>query len=115
MRKATFIAIVLLASCSSDPDFDSNATANANINFKVWGNCDMCKETIENSLKVDGVTSANWSTETKMMEVNFESTKITFDQVQQNISRAGYDTEKFKGDDKAYDGLHKCCKYKRKE
>jgi len=83
--------------------------------FKVWGNCDMCKETIETSLKVDGISSADWNTETKMMEVSFDSTKISLDQIQQKIAAVGYDTEKYKGDDKAYDGLHKCCKYERKK
>ncbi len=82
--------------------------------FKVWGNCEMCKETIENSLKVKGVKKADWNTESKMISVSYDATKITLDQIQKHIASVGYDTEKIKGDDKAYDGLHGCCQYDRK-
>lgn len=82
--------------------------------FKVWGNCEMCKETIEGSLKVDGISKADWSTETKMLNVSYDTTKISLDQIQKNIASVGYDNEKFKGDDKAYSGLPECCQYERK-
>ncbi|HLP12359.1 MAG TPA: heavy-metal-associated domain-containing protein [Flavobacteriales bacterium] len=93
----------------------ADSKGNTTKTFKVWGNCDMCKETIEGSLKVDGISSADWDTETKEMEVSYDSTKINFDEIQQKIAAVGYDTEKYKGDDKAYDDLHKCCKYERKK
>ena len=82
--------------------------------FKVWGNCDMCKETIEGSLKVDGVSKAEWNTETKMIAVSYDTTKISLDQIQKNIASVGYDNEKYKGDDKAYNELAGCCQYDRK-
>ncbi|HEX8515612.1 MAG TPA: heavy-metal-associated domain-containing protein [Bacteroidia bacterium] len=82
--------------------------------FKVWGNCDMCKETIEGSLKADGITKADWNTETDMITVSYDASKISLDQIHKNISSVGYDTEKYKGDDKAYADLPECCQYERK-
>ena len=37
--------------------------------FKVWGNCGMCKKTIEKSLKVKGISSAEWNKDTKMIMI----------------------------------------------
>ncbi|MES2132795.1 MAG: heavy-metal-associated domain-containing protein [Bacteroidota bacterium] len=82
--------------------------------FKVWGNCDMCKETIEGTLKVDGISTSDWSPETKIMKVSFDTTKISLNQIQKNIASAGYDNEKYNGDDKAYSELPECCQYERK-
>ena len=83
--------------------------------FKVWGNCEMCKETIEGSLKDDGVTKADWDKDTKAMTVSYDDKKITLEQIQKNIASVGYDNERFKGDDKAYSGLPECCQYERKK
>ena len=82
--------------------------------FKVWGNCDMCKETIEGSLKVDGVVSADWNTDSKMITVSFDSTKISLDQIQKHIASVGYDNVKYTAEDKVYNELHDCCQYDRK-
>ncbi len=79
--------------------------------FKVWGNCGMCKKTIEKSLDVDGVSMADWSTETNMIIVSYDINKISLDQIQKNIAAAGYDNEKYKGDSGAYNNLPECCQY----
>jgi len=81
--------------------------------IKVWGNCGMCKKTIETAAKTAGATSADWNDETKMMVVSFTSATSS-DKIQQAIAAAGYDTEKFTADQKAYDNLHSCCQYDRK-
>lgn len=82
-------------------------------NIKVWGNCGMCKKTIESAAKSAGATSADWNDETKIMQVSFTSNSGS-DKIQQAIAAAGYDTEKFTADQKAYDKLHSCCQYDRK-
>ncbi len=82
--------------------------------FKVWGNCGMCKETIEGSLKAEGIKEANWDMDSKMMEVVYDSTTITLSQIQKNIAAVGYDTPNFTADSSSYGSLHKCCKYDRK-
>lgn len=82
--------------------------------IRVWGNCGMCKKTIETATKKEGVESADWNKNTKMLTVVYDASKTTNSNIQKNIAAAGYDTEKFRGDDSAYDKLHSCCKYERK-
>ena len=50
--------------------------------IKVYGNCGMCKATIEKSLKKkDGVLSKNWNKETKMLTVTYDAEKITIQKI----------------------------------
>ena len=83
--------------------------------FKVWGNCGMCKKTIEKAAKTDGVEKAEWNRETKVFTLVYNPAKISNEKVQKAIAAAGYDTEKFTGDDKAYEKLPGCCHYDRKK
>ncbi len=84
------------------------------VEFKVSGNCGMCKNTIESSLKgVGGVKSSEWNKDTKVIKVTYDPSKISEEQIHAKIADSGYDTEKKKGSDKAYNSLHKCCQYKR--
>ena len=81
--------------------------------FKVWGNCGMCEDKIEGSLKVNGVKEADWNSDTKNMEVSYDSTIITLDEIQRKIAATGYDTQNYKSSDSIYSNLHECCQYKR--
>jgi copper chaperone CopZ len=83
-------------------------------NIKVLGNCSQCKKHIETSLKVDGIAKADWDKTTKILTVVYDSSKISNDQIQKNVASTGYDTEKYKADDKAYKDLEECCQYDRK-
>ena len=57
------------------------------LQFKVSGNCDMCKERIETAAKsVSGVASAEWDVESKIMKVNFDGAKTNSDNIQKAIS-----------------------------
>lgn len=118
MRTTFVLGIVMLifSSCTdnSSTEKENNALAVTETKFKVWGNCEMCKETIEKSLKVPGVSSSNWNPDTKEIVVKFDSTEINADEIQKKIAASGYDTEKFKGDETAYAGLPECCQYERK-
>lgn len=81
--------------------------------IKVSGNCDMCKTRIEKAAKIKGVSKAEWSDKTKLLTLVYDLTKVKSDDVQKKIAAVGHDTEKFKADDKAYNGLPGCCKYER--
>ena len=92
-----------------------NSMANSKTeSFKVWGNCGMCKKTIEKALTEKGI-KGDWDKKTKMIKVTYDSIKYTNQQVQDVICAAGYDTEGCKGDDNAYNNLHECCQYDRKK
>lgn len=82
--------------------------------IKVWGNCGMCKKTIETAAKSAGATKAEWNDETQVLAVSYKAKKTSSDKIQQAIAAVGYDTEKFRADDAVYDNLHGCCKYDRK-
>ena len=82
--------------------------------FKVWGECGMCKKTIEKAAKDSGAATANWNTESKQLTVTYNTTKTNNQKIQQAIAAAGYDTRDITADNTAYDKLHECCKYDRK-
>lgn len=82
--------------------------------FKVYGNCEMCQERIEDALKKkDGIFKKEWSTKTKMLTVIYDPAKITLTQIKQKIADVGHDTEEIQAKDETYYNLHKCCQYKR--
>jgi copper chaperone CopZ len=81
--------------------------------FKVWGNCGMCKDRIEKAVKEEGATSASWDVKTKMLTVSFDASKTSVDALDKKLALVGHDTEKYKAEDKVYDGLPGCCKYER--
>ncbi|HEY3371244.1 MAG TPA: efflux RND transporter periplasmic adaptor subunit [Prolixibacteraceae bacterium] len=81
--------------------------------IKVSGNCEQCKERIETAAKsIAGVTLADWSSETKMLQVEFDGTKTNSDVIQKTIAKVGHDTEKYKASDTAYKDLPECCLYR---
>ncbi len=82
--------------------------------FKVYGNCGMCENRIEKAAKaVDGVQSADWNKETKMMEVTFDDSKTDVHKVHMAIAKVGHDTEMHKATEEAYNKLPSCCQYDR--
>lgn len=85
------------------------------LKFKVYGNCEMCKERIEDALDVKGIKSANWNVESKMIEVVYDKSKITEDKIHILIAESGYDTDKKKAANSAYQDLPGCCQYERPE
>lgn len=82
---------------------------------KVYGECGMCKSRIQKTLKIDGIANAVWNTETKMLVVEYDASKITNDDIQKKIAAVGHDTEKYSADDKVYEKLPGCCHYERKK
>lgn len=101
------LLLAMIAACS-------NPTFNKKSEFKVWGNCNMCKETIEEAVDVTGVVAANWDKNTKVMQVSYDSTVITLPEIEKKIADAGYDNDMFKSSDGVYNDLHECCHYERK-
>jgi periplasmic mercuric ion binding protein len=82
--------------------------------IKVWGNCGMCKTTIEKAAKKAGATAASWNEDSKELKVSYASNKTSAVKIQQAIAKSGYDTQDFTADDKVYNKLHGCCQYNRK-
>ncbi len=100
--------IIFIAACNSAPQNSKTEI------FKVWGNCGMCKKTIEGSIVMPGIVQANWNEDTKLIEVVYDSTKTNLDELKQSIAGVGYDTEEYAGNDEAYANLPGCCQYERR-
>lgn len=108
-----FIVAIL---CCSALFYSSNAIAQK-VNtdtVKVWGNCGMCKKTIEKAAKAAGAKVANWNAELQQLIVSYKSDKSSNLKIQQAIAESGYDTQDATASDEAYNQLHGCCKYDRK-
>jgi len=82
--------------------------------FKVYGNCEMCKDRIEAAaLDVEGVASADWDAENKMLHLSYNKEKVSLSEVHKAIAKVGHDTELEKASDEVYSGLPGCCLYER--
>ncbi|HMR91349.1 MAG TPA: cation transporter [Chitinophagaceae bacterium] len=81
----------------------------------VSGNCGMCKTKIEKAAKTAGAEEADWNADTKTLTVKYKSASTNAAKIQQGIAAVGYDTRDVRATDEAYEKLHSCCKYERKE
>lgn len=81
--------------------------------FEVKGNCGMCQKRIEAAAKgVKGVTSARWNKENGQLSLVYDNKQASPEKVQKVLAEAGHDCGKFKADQKVYDALPGCCKYR---
>ncbi|PVX51942.1 heavy-metal-associated domain-containing protein [Balneicella halophila] len=84
--------------------------------FEVKGKCGMCETRIEKAAKsVEGVNEADWNLKTHMLEVSFDESETSLDEVQKAIAKVGHDTPMHKASKEVYDALPGCCKYDRIE
>lgn len=113
MKTLSFFAVLLFSTITLSSYAQKAAVTKETI--KVWGNCGMCKTTIEKAAKKAGATTASWSEETHELKVSYAAAKTTSKKIQQSIADAGYDTQDITANNGAYNKLHGCCKYERKE
>jgi len=82
--------------------------------YKVYGNCGMCKSTIEKAANgVKGVNSAVWEVKTDTLTFSYDTKKTNPDAILQAIADKGYDSDTHRATDEAYNKLHGCCQYDR--
>jgi copper chaperone CopZ len=81
--------------------------------FRVGGNCGMCKARIERVLLQNrGVVSAMWNPATGKATVKYKPSKTTPEQLKQTLCTAGHDTEQCAAADATYTNLPACCHYR---
>ncbi|SHK98110.1 TonB-dependent receptor domain-containing protein [Chryseobacterium polytrichastri] len=80
--------------------------------FKVKGNCEMCKERIETTAKKAGAKEARYSIESQTLTLETDS-NISTDEILKKVAGAGHDNEKFKASNETYESLPGCCHYDR--
>ena len=109
--------IIIMAACLAaflSPGSIFAQTNKKTETMKVYGNCEMCKEKIEGSLKKkDGIISKKWDVKAKILTVTYNPAKITIKQIGEKIAAVGYDNEYATAADNVYGSLHHCCQYER--
>ncbi|MCX6330436.1 MAG: hypothetical protein NTZ85_13115 [Bacteroidia bacterium] len=110
---AALFAVVLSATTSAQTNGQTKTTSVKTETFKVWGACGMCKTRIENAVKTEGATTADWDLKTKMLTVTFNPKKTSIDAFGKKLASVGHDTEKYKAPDDVYAKLPGCCHYER--
>ena len=106
-----FIAVTLLSATVSQAQIKNAKTETV----KVYGNCGMCKTTIEKAGSKKKLYKTEWNEETKMATITYDSKKSGSDQVLKSIALSGYDNVNYLAPDDAYNKLHGCCKYDREK
>ena len=101
------IAVLLCISCGAQIKNEKTEKV------KVYGNCEMCKTTIEKAGNLKKVSKVVWDKDSKFATLSFDSKKTTEDQILKRIALAGYDNDKYFAPDEAYAKLPDCCKYQR--
>ena len=109
LSKIVMVIAVLLSSVNSFAQIKNAKTET----LKIYGNCGMCKATIEKAGNVNKVASVEWNKDTKMATLTYDSDKTDQDEILKRIALAGYDSEKFLAPDDVYAKLSDCCQYKR--
>ena len=108
-----YIALLLSISTISISFAQKSTVLNTKEQIKVWGNCESCEKRIEKAALSAGAATAIWSDQSYILTVSYDRAKTSSEKIQKAIAAAGHDTEKFKGDDNAYNKLPSCCKYDR--
>lgn len=104
------VAITILLSFASCNAQIKNAKTET---VKIYGNCGMCKKTIEKAGNLKKVAIVDWNKDTKMATLTYDAKKTNQDEILKRIALAGYDSDKFLSPDKAYNNLSGCCQYDR--
>ena len=109
MKSIILLAAIVLSATVSLSQINNPITETV----KVYGNCGMCKNTIEEAASKKKTSKADWNEETKMATITYDSKKTNLDAILKNIALAGYDNESFLAPDEAYNKLPGCCRYDR--
>jgi copper chaperone CopZ len=105
------IIIVLIISLIFSIKIHAQSTVTTST-ISVKGNCGECKERIENAADIKGVKNDVWNVDTKILTVTYDTKKVTLEEIEKAIAKAGHETAGQKSDEKAYNALPSCCKYK---
>ncbi len=82
-------------------------------NVKIYGNCDICKATIEKAGSSNNSFKTIWNKDSKIAAVTFDKEKTNLAAVLKQIALAGYDNEQYLAPTESYKQLKACCQYER--
>lgn len=79
----------------------------------IYGNCSICKSTIESAANVKDIVKVEWNKDTKMAVLTYDEKKTNQEEILKRIGLAGYDSDIFLAPDNVYAKLETCCQYDR--
>ena len=106
LQRTILIVLTLFTVYTSYAQQDSAAR------FKVFGACGQCRQRIEKSLKIKGVSTAKWDVATQMLSVGYDPSVISLHDLHKKMADIGHDTELEKARDEVYKALPECCLYR---
>src|SRR6185503_9186306 len=115
MKSFKYIFTIIILAASFELTAQVSNTKDTTISFKVFGNCEMCKERIEKAAKGKGIIKANWDIDTKLLTLSVIGSVFSLDKIHYRIAEAGHDTENERSPDITYNELPECCHYRKKE
>jgi len=107
-----FLAIVAIFTYTNGVAQIKNAKTET---VKIYGNCGMCKNTIEKAGNKKKAAKVDWNKDSKVATLVFNSKTTNEDEILKRIALSGYDNEKYLAPDDVYAKLPECCKYERKK
>ena len=105
-----FLTIIVLLSfplCNAQTKNQKTETV------KIYGNCEMCKSTIEKAGNLKNQSIVDWNKETKFATISYDSLKTSKEEILKRIALAGYDSDTFLAPNDTYSNLPSCCQYER--
>nr|WP_314897637.1 DUF3347 domain-containing protein [uncultured Flavobacterium sp.] len=109
IKKIVMAITVLLSITGANAQIKNTKTETV----KIYGNCGMCKTTIEKAGNLKKVAQVDWNEDTQMATLTYDSQKTNQEEILKRIALAGYDSNSFLAPDAAYDNLPGCCQYER--
>lgn len=110
MKSIIWIVIVVLL--SAVPGFAQLKNAKTD-RVTVYGNCGMCKTTIEKAGRQKKAAMVQWDQDSQIAVITYDSTRTNTEEILKRIALAGYDNERFRAPDDVYAQLPGCCQYDR--
>src|SRR5688500_12703877 len=111
MKQIVSLSILVIVSFIFPRHILSQST-DTTVQFKVSGLCEMCKNRIEDAVKIKGVKSAEWNEHTKLLQLVYNPARVSQAKNHNKIAAAGHDTDVKMADDVDYQALPACCKYR---
>lgn len=107
--KSIIIALFVLSTISCNAQIKNTKTETV----KIYGNCGMCKSTIEKAGNKKKEAIVEWNKDSKMATISYDSLKTSKNDILKRIALVGYDNELFVSPNDTYENLPACCQYER--
>jgi len=105
--KSLIFSLALLSVIGLNGQSKFNTTS-----IEVDGLCGMCEKRIENAAYIQGVKKADWSQETHLLELIYNSSKVDEAAIIAAINEAVHDVKNHPASYKQYANVHGCCRFR---